>query len=130
MLSKTKSVTMKHPIQPISKDTHGVYRFKSNSIVRFLLDEGPFDLNQLAIKDFSQEDREQFAQLIGYSLSGFGELSYVSDESYETAEKMLEGKNELEARNQYLRETLSFVKENIKDAAATLFNIHPDDLEV
>jgi len=40
---------------------------------------------------FPQEDREQFAQLIGYSLSGFGELDYVSDETYEVAERMLRG---------------------------------------
>lgn len=49
-------------------------RFKENSIVRFLLDGGPFDLNMLARMPFSVEDREQFAQLIGYSLEGFGEL--------------------------------------------------------
>jgi hypothetical protein len=75
-----------HPVQPIVKDEHGVVRFKANAIVRFLLDAGSFDLNQLAAMDFSDEDREQFAQLIGYSLSGFGELSYVSDETYERAE--------------------------------------------
>jgi len=50
--------------------------------VRFLLDMGPFDMNKLAIMDFSREDRIQFAQLIGYSQAGFGELSYVSDEEW------------------------------------------------
>ena len=58
----------KHPIQPIEKDEHGTYRFKPNAIVQYLLDKGPFDLNHLAMKaattPFSQEDREQFAQLI------------------------------------------------------------------
>lgn len=76
---------MKHPVQPLETDSSGVLRFKKNAIVRFLLDAGPFDMNQLALMPFSQEDREQFAQLIGYSLSGFGELSYVSDETYERA---------------------------------------------
>ena len=76
---------MKHPIQPLDLDEHETLRFKANAIVRFLLDAGPFDMNQLAQMTFSQEDREQFAQLIGYSLSGFGELSYVSDETYERA---------------------------------------------
>ena len=66
----------KHPMQPIV-NVDGVHRFKSNAIVRYLLDAGPFDLNKLAIMPFSQEDREQFAQLIGYSVSGYGELSYV-----------------------------------------------------
>jgi hypothetical protein len=36
-------------------------------------------MNNLALLPFSNEDRVQFAQLIGYSLNGFGELPYVSD---------------------------------------------------
>lgn len=74
-----------HPVQPLYSDG-GVHRFKRNAIVNFLLEAGPFDLNQLAVIPFSDEDREQFAQLIGYSLSEFGELSYVSDETYARAE--------------------------------------------
>jgi hypothetical protein len=42
-------------------------------------------MNKLALMKFSDEDREQFAQLIGYSLSGFSELSYVTDKTYKTA---------------------------------------------
>ncbi len=75
----------KHPIQPLIEDECGIHRFKKNAIVRHLLDVGPFDMNQLACLPFSDEDREQFAQLIGYSLSGFSELDYVSDETYERA---------------------------------------------
>jgi hypothetical protein len=81
-----KSKKAKHPLQPLVKDSDGVVRFKVNEIVRTLLDFGPLDMNKLAMMYFSQEDREQFAQLIGYSLSGFGELTgYVSDETYEAA---------------------------------------------
>ncbi len=69
----------KHPIQPDSIED-GVLRFKRNKIVEFLLDAGPFDMNQLAHMPFSDEDRVQFAQLIGYSVSGWGTLSYVSEE--------------------------------------------------
>jgi hypothetical protein len=76
---------LKHPVQPLVDDD-GITRFKRNAIVCFLLDAGPYDMNKLALMPFSDEDREQFAQLIGYSLSGFGELSYVSDETYERAE--------------------------------------------
>ena len=39
---------------------------------------------------FSDEDREQFAQLIGYSVSGFGELSYASAEMVEKADEIAE----------------------------------------
>jgi hypothetical protein len=59
----------------------GVERFKENKIVSYLLDAGPIDMNALAIMRFSNEDREQFAQLIGYSVCGFCELSYVSEDT-------------------------------------------------
>lgn len=74
-----------HPLQPVVTDEQGVRRFKKNAIVVYLLDAGPNDMNKLALIPFSREDREQFAQLIGYSVSGFGELSYVSDEAYKRA---------------------------------------------
>lgn len=74
----------RHPIQPMVMDD-GVLRFKSNAIVRFLLDAGPYDLNKLAMMTFSDDDRAQLAQLIGYSFSGWQELSYVSDGDVERA---------------------------------------------
>lgn len=80
-----KKMTTKHPVQRVYRDERGVHRFRRNKIVEFLLEAGPFDMNQLAVMPFSREDYEQFAQLIGYSVSGFGELSYVSDEVYEIA---------------------------------------------
>lgn len=67
------------PMQPLELDDRGRTRFAPNAIVMFLLDNGPFDMNQIAARNFTQRDREQFAQLIGYSLRGFHELSYVSD---------------------------------------------------
>ena len=74
----------KHPRQPIVIDEYGVKRFKQNAIVRELLDRATaakvMDLNVIALMNFSDEDRQQFAQLIGYSLSGYGELSYASEE--------------------------------------------------
>lgn len=73
------------PSQPLYTNEHGTRRFKMNAIVRYLLDRGPFDMNHLAVQGFSDEDAAQFAQLIGYSLSGWGDLSYVSDAAYERA---------------------------------------------
>lgn len=83
-----------NPIQPITKDEHGVERFKANKIVAFLLDAGPFDMNQLALIDFSRDDREQFAQLIGYSVSGFTELSYVRNSTWKRAQEAMQGRAE------------------------------------
>ena len=123
--------TTKHPIQPLSIDDDGVLRFKSNAIVRYLLDNGGLDMNDLAVvQEFTNEDHEQFAQLIGYSLSGFADLSYVSDKAYESASHMFEmGVTEDEARIMYYEETLDTVREGIKKSAGALFKIHPDDLE-
>lgn len=118
-----------HPIQPVYKDDSGTVRFKSNAIVQYLLDKGLFDMNHLALQDFSQEDREQFAQLIGYSLSGFGELSYVKDETYETASKMAEdGLSESDAKIEYLSETLEIVREGLREIVSSVFRICPEDL--
>jgi hypothetical protein len=75
----------KHPLQPLYKDEGGIVRFKRNHIVCLLLERGKFDMNDLACMNFSNEDHEQFAQLIGYSLSGFSELSYVSEETFTAA---------------------------------------------
>lgn len=74
----------RNPMQPLVKDQHGTVRFKGNAIVEYLLECARVgksaDLNHIARLDFTQDDRCQFAQLIGYSLSGYHELSYVSDE--------------------------------------------------
>lgn len=119
----------KHPIQPLITDSQGVLRFKENPIVRYLLDAGPFDMNHIACKKFTREDREHFAQLIGYSLSGFGELSYVSDEVYAAASDMhAGGVSEMEGRNAHLRTTLDAVREGIREPLARLYGINSDDL--
>lgn len=120
----------KHPIQPIIIDDNGFLRFKENKIVRYLLDNGGIDMNMLAILQFPKEDEEQFAQLIGYSLSGFSELSYVSDETYSAAEKMAEeGLTEDKARITALEEMLETVRRGLRIAAPAVFPIHPDDLD-
>jgi len=77
----------RNPDQPLVRDAQGTIRFRENAIVRYLLDVGATDMNRLALLPFSQEDREQFLQLIGYSVCGFGELSYVSDEAWARAKR-------------------------------------------
>lgn len=71
------------PLQPMYKDDNGTVRFVPNAIVDVLLKTGKLNLNDTSVLEFSDEDREQFAQLIGYSLKGFEELSYVRDETFE-----------------------------------------------
>jgi hypothetical protein len=78
------------PMQPLIVDPRGTVRFQENAIVRHLLDKGGIDMNDLGRLDFTDSDREQFAQLIGYSVGGYSELSYVSDESYERAAALVD----------------------------------------
>lgn len=75
-----------HPMQPAETDSTGVLRFKANAIIRYLLDNGPFNLTDLANMRFDIDDWSQFMQLIGYSLSGYLDLSSVSHESRERIE--------------------------------------------
>lgn len=81
-----------HPMQQIVRTDSGTIRFRENKIVRFLLDAGSIDLNQLAAMGgvFSQEDWMQLAQLIGYSVSGYGDLSYASRKSVQEADILAE----------------------------------------
>lgn len=119
----------KHPIQPIEVDEDGRARFKQNAIVNRLRTEGPFDMNEIACWDVPREDREQFAQLIGYSLEGASELGYVTDETIETADQMHEsGDTEQEARIKVLQAKLDACRKHIKALAPEIFAIHPDDL--
>jgi hypothetical protein len=69
--------------QPIITDANGVRRFKKNAIVRWLLDTshmGGIDMNLIAITPFSDEDRKQFYQLIGYTVCGYFEIFEDEDE--------------------------------------------------
>lgn len=116
------------PIQPLIKDDLGTTRFQKNAIVAFLLDHGGHDMNDLAMREFPQEDREQFAQLIGYSLSGFAELSYVRNDTYATAARMAVGETEEQAKIAALESQLKTVRSLVRRMATKLFQIHPDDL--
>lgn len=80
--------TPKNPMQPFVMEKN-VVRFKRNKLVEYLLDKGGLNLNDLAAMEdeFSQDDWQQFAQLIGYSLCGYHELSYVSDKNAKAASK-------------------------------------------
>lgn len=84
----------KHPMQPVVMSDFGVARFKENRIVSHLLDvasrRGGCGMNELALMGFSDEDRMQFAQLIGYSVSGYGDLGYASKKSVAKANRRVE----------------------------------------
>jgi hypothetical protein len=87
--------------QPILHDEMSGYtRFMSNALVRVLLDEATkrgFDIEKLmaAGRDapngvWAQDDVEQFFQLIGYSVTGYCELDFISEQSKALAEREAE----------------------------------------
>lgn len=130
---QTWRTNMKNPIQPLMPDAQGVVRFKENKIVQHLLDTHPTcDMNVLARMDFSDDDRQQFAQLIGYSLNGYSELqSYVDDEAYGAAAYMADGLDERDARIAALEQKLAEMRaavDMMREPMARLLEMHPDDL--
>lgn len=124
---------LSHPLQPLGEDGMGVIRFKENKIVSALLETSPMDLNEIGMGvhrgRFSNEDQIQLAQLIGYSHCGFGDLSYVDDETVAAARTMYEdGCGELEARLEYCERLIKTLRVGLREPVAELFGIHPDDL--
>jgi hypothetical protein len=72
------------PAQPIIIDKYGVERFQENAIVQFLLNNGPFNINDLLIfHSFSKSDHVQFCQLTGMSLQLFADQEFVNNEEYD-----------------------------------------------
>lgn len=120
---------IRNPIQPLVVDDRGVERFKANAMVRHLLDNGGITLNHLAMVDFSDDDRRQFAQLIGYSWSGAADLSYMDAVTLDSAREMKDrGISEVEARLECCEETLRLLRATLREPIAALYEIHPDDL--
>lgn len=126
---------MNHPMQPIGPDAHGRMRFKENKLVRAILDHSTgrgLGMNELARKFSSAEhidDWRQLAQLIGYSLSGFGELPYVDVDTYNAAEAMAyQQLSEDKARIAALEEELNALRSALREPIARLYGKHPDDL--
>jgi hypothetical protein len=71
---------------------------KGNAIVRWLVENGPADLNKIMAqgilemhgRGFSQKDHEQFAMLHGYSVSAGGGLSYFSPAMCQRADEAVD----------------------------------------
>ena len=67
-------------------DVNGVIRFKRNAVVRWLFEQGHFNLNRIPVDELPLEDVEEFWQMLGYSVSGYGELSFIRPETVAEAD--------------------------------------------
>ncbi len=125
--------SVKFPVQPVDKDPNGHLRFVKNRIVNHLYNVGKANkcsMNDLADMDFTNEEWRQFAQLIGYSLSGYSELSYVDDAAYNEAVSASKNKDPRDAKIAYLEGELKALREGLIKPMARLFEKHPDDFKV
>jgi hypothetical protein len=115
----------------VIQDEQGVNRFKANAIVVRLLafaSARGYGLNEIAMGRFSQDDRIQFAQLHGYSVGGFCELSEVDDDTKNAVDLMMAGAPEITARIESLSAELDALRAALREPMARLFGVHPDDL--
>jgi hypothetical protein len=89
LINTLKAELAQYPMQPIVTDPQGVVRFEENPIVNYLATE-ICDLNKLTIwrsqNEVDYKYWEQLMQLIGYSVSGYGDLSHVSGKSVARAD--------------------------------------------
>lgn len=64
-------------------ESDGRLRYRKNTVVRWLLDAGNLDLNQVwttyKAGAFTLSDMMEFYRLIGYSLEGFEEIFFHRD---------------------------------------------------
>jgi hypothetical protein len=77
-------------MQQMRADERGVIRFRKNTIVDYLVQfaaERGVTLHDLAVHGFDKDDWAQFSQLIGYSVSGWGSLSYVTARQRDKADR-------------------------------------------
>lgn len=77
-VARISSGSVAQPIQPLEYDPDGVVRFRRNSLVEYLLVNGGITMTELAAQNFPDEDRQQFAQLTGYSMAWYRILPYVT----------------------------------------------------
>lgn len=125
------NLTPSHPMQPLIIDEQDLPRFKKNKIVEYLYTKGNIDLGHIACEGFDVEDMEQFYQLMGYSVSRYTTLSFVSDRTLNAVDRAKNDPkiSELQARLYATEAELKEIKRLLKAAALVAFNIHEDDLQ-
>jgi hypothetical protein len=95
MLTESYAGYMNHPMQPLYRDDRGIVRFRPNGIVRRLIHERIVDVGEIAgwltgEAGVSQDDIDQWWQLMGYSVAGYRGLAegdVISGEAADLAEE-------------------------------------------
>lgn len=78
-------------MREIALDDKGTPRFKKNAVVRYLVNTEIISLNEVLAFSLANglpiEDVEEFWQMLGYSTAGYGDLSFVRDETKNAADE-------------------------------------------
>lgn len=120
-----------HPFQPLGRDAEGLLRFKKNTMVEFMFSKGCISLSmdEFGKLLFPLEDREQFVQLLGCSLTNFSNLPYVRAETYSAVvQKTAISCSDAEAKVSVLQHTLDCIRDGLRIAVPHAFKIDSEDL--
>ncbi|MBY0510184.1 MAG: hypothetical protein K2P94_08505 [Rhodospirillaceae bacterium] len=81
---------LQHLSRPLVWSEDGMLHFQPNAICHWLLETGHVCMNTISQQGFCDADRAEFAQLIGYSVSGWGELDYVTFKQFRLVQHLAE----------------------------------------
>lgn len=107
----------KNPNQPIIWTDDECIRFKKNKIVDYILDvasAGGYTLNNICgdfdVHGKDQDDYKQLMQLIGYSVSGYGDLSTIPKAEVRRADSVAYKMSEEKHKHPLLKKAEEAVK--------------------
>ena len=109
---------MKHPVQPLIMDKHGIVRFMSNRLVNYMFDVTANIHGYDFASDYPVAEQEQLAQLTGVSLKLFRNLPFATPETIAVADVMYREKiSEDKARIRWLEKRVKELENQIGTAS-------------
>jgi hypothetical protein len=85
-----REVAKARRLREVYTDTKGVVRFRGNAVVEWLFKNGRIDLNTIPCHSLPSKDVAEFWQMLGYSVSGYGDLDFIDRMTVEQADKEAE----------------------------------------
>jgi len=123
---------MRNPMQPMTTNQDGYHYFKANEIVKYILIASQVNIDEiLCDPKFTDDDKRQFMQLVGFSLNRYGDMSCVDTEAYEIASVMADDPEITEeaARIGYLENLLDTLRDKLEAPVAELYGVSRYDFK-
>lgn len=117
------------PLQPLYLDQNGTIRFQENAVVSYLVDISGVKMNDIIKQGFSEEDIEQFVQLIGYSFPAFESFKYAKESTIIKAKIAFNNEdiNPLQAKCDALEAELEHYRKKLEKIVTNLEEIIDGD---